>query len=166
MASKTSMIGDLSTNEKLGGSNYDMWHRKIQLLLNEREVLEHLTTTMSARATKDKENKDITSIEEYQASLVAYQEWYQKDHKACYTMLYCIHDDLIGEFEIYPTVKDVWDNIRFRYGKTSKTRLRALHLKWMTYSIDSSRSIAEHVQTIQAMLRDLKAAGVDVSERE
>jgi len=64
----------LSTNGKLDGSNYNMWRQKIQFLLNERGVLEHLTATMFVPATKDKDNKDITSTEEYQASLVSYQE--------------------------------------------------------------------------------------------
>jgi len=29
MAPNASMIGDLSTDEDLDGSNYDMWHQKI-----------------------------------------------------------------------------------------------------------------------------------------
>lgn len=37
------MIGELSTSQKLDGSNYDMWKQKIQYLLNERDLLEHLT---------------------------------------------------------------------------------------------------------------------------
>ena len=53
-------------------------------------MFEHLTPTMSVPATKDKDNKDITSTEEYQASLVAYQEWCKKDCKVRYTMLYCM----------------------------------------------------------------------------
>jgi len=44
-------------------------------------------------------------------------------------------------------------------------RFRALHLKWMTYTIDSNQSITKHVWTLHAMLQDLKAAGVDISER-
>lgn len=40
------MIGDLSTNEKLDRSNYDIWHRKIRYLLNEREVLETLSSVV------------------------------------------------------------------------------------------------------------------------
>jgi len=137
MPPKTSMIGALSTDEKLDGSNYDMWHRKIQFLLDNREVLEPLSVTISAPATKNKDDKDITSTEEYKASLAVYQAWCKKDRKACYTMLYCMHDDLIGEFENYPTAKEMWDNIHSRYGQTSETRLRALHPKWMTYTIDS-----------------------------
>ena len=77
-----------------------------------------------------------------------------------------MHDDLTGEFENYSTAKEMWENIHFRYDQTSDTTLRALHPNWMTYTIGLSRSITEHVRTLQAMLRDLKAAGVDISERE
>jgi len=37
-----------------------------------------------------------------------------------------MHEDLIDEFDIYPTTKEMWDNIRLRYGQISKTRLCAL----------------------------------------
>jgi len=37
-----------------------------------------------------------------------------------------MHDDLTDEFEIYPTAKEMWDNIRSRYSQTSETRLCAL----------------------------------------
>ena len=90
----------------------------------------------------------------------------QKDRKARYTMLYYMHDDLIGEFENYPTVKELWDNIHYRYGQTFEMRLHALHLKWMIYTIHSSGSITEYVLTLQAMLRDMKVASVDISKRE
>ena len=68
------MFGDLFTNGKLDGTNYDMWHQKIRFLLDECEVLVHPTATIYVPAYKDKDNKDITSIKEYQASLVEYQE--------------------------------------------------------------------------------------------
>jgi len=37
-----------------------------------------------------------------------------------------MYDDLLNEFENYPTAKEMWDNIRLRYGQASKTRLYAL----------------------------------------
>ena len=46
MATK-SAVANLTKGEKLEGINYDMWHRKIQYLLNEQEVLENLTSSMS-----------------------------------------------------------------------------------------------------------------------
>ena len=42
MATKN-VVANLTKGEKLDGTNYDMWHRKIQYLLNEQEVLETLT---------------------------------------------------------------------------------------------------------------------------
>ena len=36
----------------------------------------------------------------------------------------------------------------------------------MQYTIDSNRSIPEHLRTMSAMVRDLKAAGQEVSEQE
>ena len=45
MATKNVVV-DLTKGEKLDGTNYDMWHRKIQYLLNEQEVLETLTNVM------------------------------------------------------------------------------------------------------------------------
>ena len=103
---------------------------------------------------------------QYQESVEAYQDWSNKDRKACFTMLYCMHDDLIGEFEACPTAKDMWERLKVRFGQTSTTRLRTLHLKWMQYEMDSTRTRAEHLRTMSAMVRDLKAAGREISEEE
>ena len=40
------VVVDLTKGEKLDGTNYDMWHRKIQYQLNEQKVLETLTNVM------------------------------------------------------------------------------------------------------------------------
>ena len=45
MATKN-VVSDLTKGKKLDGINYDMWHRKIQYLLNEQEVLETLSHCM------------------------------------------------------------------------------------------------------------------------
>jgi len=110
------MFGVLFTNGQLDGSNYDMWSWKIGFLLNGNDVFELLTTTMCVPTTKDKDNKDITSTNEYRPCLVAYQEWCKKDRKVRHTMLYCMHDNLIDEFEIYLVAKEMWDNTHLRYG--------------------------------------------------
>jgi len=98
--------------KKLDGSNYDMWKRKIQYLLNERDLLEHLTVAKLSSSDKDKDGKSIdTCIVQYQENLQAYQDWSNKDRRARFTMLYFMHNDLIGEFEICPTAKDMWDQL-------------------------------------------------------
>ena len=81
-------------------------------------------------------------------------------------MLYFMHDDLIGEFELCPTAKDMWDQLKIRFGQTSETRLRTLQLKWIQYQMDSSRTMTEHLRIMSGIIRDLKAAGKEISEGE
>ena len=45
MATKN-VVADLTKGEKLVGTNYDIWHRKIQYLLNEQELLEPLEASI------------------------------------------------------------------------------------------------------------------------
>ena len=40
------VVADLTRGGKLTGNNYDIWHRKIQYLLNKQELLETLSSKM------------------------------------------------------------------------------------------------------------------------
>ena len=98
MVANRAMINELSTSQKLDESNYDMWKRKIQFLLNERDLLEHLTVAKFPPSDTNKDGKPIhTSSVQYQESLQAYQGWSKKDRRARFTTLYFMHDDLIGD---------------------------------------------------------------------
>ena len=90
MASK-GIVADLNKEEKLDGENYNIWHYKIQYMLNEQEVLKTLTHSLS--------KPDEGSIEQHQRDLAAYESWRKKDLCACFTILSSMHNDLIGEFE-------------------------------------------------------------------
>ena len=90
MASK-GMVADLNKMKKLDGDNYDIWHRKIQYVLNEQEVFETLTHSLSAPEQGD--------TEQHTRDLAAFESWRKKDRCARFSM----HNDLIGEFEEYPT---------------------------------------------------------------
>ena len=90
MASK-GIVANLNKEEKLDGENYNIWHRKIQYVLNEQEVLETLAHSLS--------KPDEGSTEQHQRDLAAYESWRKKDLCACFTMLSSMHNDLISEFE-------------------------------------------------------------------
>ena len=81
-------------------------------------------------------------------------------------MLCFMHDNLIGEFELRPTAKDMWDQLKVRFGQTSETRLRTLQLKWIQYQMDSSHTMTEHLRIMSGIIRDLKAAGKEISKGE
>ena len=46
MAAKN-VVADLTRDDKLIGNNYVIWHRKIQYLFNEQELLETLSSNMT-----------------------------------------------------------------------------------------------------------------------
>lgn len=159
------MIGCMQFDDKLDGSNYDVWHLKVQFYLNNDDMLDHLTSSMVHPTEKDEQGRDITGTEQYKENLKICQAWFQRDRSDCYTMLSRMRDDLLGVFERFCTAKDMWMQLKVRFRQTSATRLRTLQLKWMQYTIDSSRSISKHLRTMSAMVRDLKVAGQEVSEQ-
>ena len=121
MASK-GIIADLNKWEKLDGKNYNIWHRKIQYVLNEQEVLEILTHSLS------KPNE--RSTEQHQRDLTTYESWCKKDLYVHFTMLSSMHNNLIGEFEQYTTTQDMWKALKLRYKGTLAIRLRGLTMKF------------------------------------
>nr|CAD1825953.1 unnamed protein product [Ananas comosus var. bracteatus] len=155
MTSKN-IIADLTRGDKLDGKNYDIWHRKMQYLLNEQGVLEtlYVKRVLLAEGTASKHEKEI------------YNKWIKEDRTARYTMLSAMQDDLIGQFEIFETAKDMWDNLKITFGQTSSTRLRALNLKFLQYIKDPKHSMAEHLRVMSAMIRDLKTAGNELTDEQ
>lgn len=83
----------------------------------------------------------------------------------CFTMLNDMHDNLIGEYENSPAAKEIWEQLKFAFGGTSTTRLRALVLKIETYK-DSGNSMTEHLRVISNMNRELKAARNNLIEEQ
>jgi hypothetical protein len=150
MAAKN-VVADLTRGDKLTGNNYDIWHRKIQYLLNEQELLE----TLSSKMTRPEDGNTA----QHRRDLEAYQSWFKKDRSTCFTMLSSMHDDLIGEYEIFQNAKDMWDQLKFDFGGTSTTRLRSLVLKFEVYRKDPKHTMTEHLRMMSGMIRDLKAAG-------
>ena len=70
-------------------------------------MLDLLTFSMIRPVDKDEQGRDITATEQYQENLKAYQAWLKRDHSTSYTLLSCMQDGLLGEFECFPTAKDM-----------------------------------------------------------
>ena len=87
------IVAELNKGKKLDGENYNIWHCKIQHVLNEQEVMETLTYLLS--------KPDKGSTKQHQRDLAAYESWCKKDLCVRFTMLSSMHNDLIGEFEQY-----------------------------------------------------------------
>uniref|UniRef100_A0A2N9HH17 Integrase catalytic domain-containing protein n=1 Tax=Fagus sylvatica TaxID=28930 RepID=A0A2N9HH17_FAGSY len=150
MAAKN-VVADLTRGEKLTGNNYDIWHRKIQYLLNEQELLE----TLSSKMTRPEDGNTA----QHRRDLEAYQSWFKKDRSTRFTMLSSIHDDLIREYEAFQNAKDMWDQLKFDCGGTSITRLRSLVLKFEVYRKDPKHTMTEHLRIMSGMICGLKVVG-------
>ena len=147
LASK-GIVADLNKGEKLDGENHNIWHYKIQYVLNEQEVLETLTHSLS--------KPDEGSTEQHQHDLVTYESWCKKYLCVHFTMLSNMHNDLIGEFEQYTTAQYMWKALKLRYGKTSATRLRGLTTKFDSYKMRSEHTMKRHLRAISSMIQELK----------
>jgi hypothetical protein len=157
MASKT-VVAYLNRGKKLDGENYDIWHRKIQYLLDELEVLETLTNSM--------EEPEQGNSAQNHKDLKAYQSWCKKDRCAHFTMLSSMHNNLIGEFESYGTTQDMWIALKKKFRGTTVTRLHALTLKFDTFKMQRGDSMQEHLRKMSTMVRELKAAGNNLTDEQ
>ncbi|KAK4426840.1 hypothetical protein Salat_1452700 [Sesamum alatum] len=100
-------FSDLHGSAKLDGQNYAMWHRKIQYFLHPKKILEHLTTSMPEPVEPENEQ-----TAQYRRELDAYNKWRDQDLSARFTMLSCMHDNLIREYEKYSTAKELWEVLK------------------------------------------------------
>ena len=157
MASK-GIVADLNKGEKLDGENYNIWHHKIQYVLNEQEVLETLTHSLG------KPNEGST--EQHQRDLAANESWHKNDLCMRFTMLSSMHNDLIGKFEQYTTVQDMWKALKLRYEGTSATILHGLTMKFDSYKMHSEHMMKQHLRAMSSMIRKLKSAGNNLTDKQ
>ena len=64
------IVAELNKGEKLNGDNFDVWHRRVQYILEEQEYLETLHHTMS--------EPEYGDTPHHQKNLEAYQAWKKK----------------------------------------------------------------------------------------
>ena len=91
MAATKSIIADLNQGEKLNEKNYDVWHRKIQYVLEEQDMLKTITQPMA-----ELEQGNIT---QHRRDMEAYQAYKRKDRVAHILLLSSMRNDIMLCFE-------------------------------------------------------------------
>jgi chromosome condensin MukBEF ATPase and DNA-binding subunit MukB len=81
-------------------------------------------------------------------------------------MLSSMHNDLIGGFESYGTAQDMWIALKAKFGGTMVTQLRTLTLKFDTFRMQRCDSMQEHLRKMSAIVRELKAAGNNLTDEQ
>ena len=91
MAATRSIVADLNQGDKLNDKNYDVWHYKIQLLLEEQDMLE---ITMQPMV-----EPEHGTTAQHRQDMKAYQAYKHKDRVACILILSSMRNDLMLRFE-------------------------------------------------------------------
>ena len=86
-----SIIVDLNQEDKLNDKNYDVWHHKIQYLLEDQDMLETITQPMV-------ESKHGNTTQ-HMRDTKAYQAYKRKDRVAHILMLSSMRNDLMLHME-------------------------------------------------------------------
>ncbi|MBW0583023.1 hypothetical protein O181_122738 [Austropuccinia psidii MF-1] len=152
MASATkSIVAELNKGEKLNGDNYEIWHMKIQYVLEEQEALEALNLTMvepeegtTAQHKRDKE---------------AFSAWKRKNSLARITLLSSMENDVMREFKRFENAKEMWEALAARFGHISVTRLRQLTIRFDSYKKPHGQTMKQHLRKMSNMINELKDAG-------
>jgi hypothetical protein len=152
------IVAYLNKGEKLDGENYGIWHRKIQYVMNEQEVFETLSHSLTEPMQEDTEQ----NIRDF----AAFENWHKKDLFVHFTMLSSMHNDLIGEFKVYPTAQGMWEALKLKYGGTSTTRLCGLTMRFDSYKMCSDHTMKLHLRVMSSMIRELKAAKNQLTDEQ
>ena len=121
MAATRSIVADLNQGDKLNDKNYDVWHHKIQYLLEEQDMLETITQPMVEleHGTTNQHKRDMEAYPAYKIT----------DRVASILMLSSMRNDLMLCFENNRSTMAIQDAVKIQVGGTSTTRLHQLTLK-------------------------------------
>ena len=90
MAATKSIITNLNQRDKLNEKNYDVWHRKIQYVLEEQEMVETITLPMV--------ESEHGNIVQHIREMEAYQTYKHKDRMARILLLNSMRIDIMLHF--------------------------------------------------------------------
>ena len=66
-------ISSMPVNEKLDGTDYDIWSLKVQFNLNNGDMVEFLRASLFAPAERDEHGNDVIASEQCKKKLKVYQ---------------------------------------------------------------------------------------------
>ena len=87
MAAIKSIIADLNQGDKLNEKNYDVWHRKIQYVLEEQNMLETITQLMA--------ELEQGNTAQHRRDMDAYQAYKRKDRVARILLFSSMKNDIM-----------------------------------------------------------------------
>uniref|UniRef100_A0A2N9IQ42 Integrase catalytic domain-containing protein n=1 Tax=Fagus sylvatica TaxID=28930 RepID=A0A2N9IQ42_FAGSY len=146
MAAKN-VVADLTRGDKLTGNNYDIWHRKIQYLLNEQELLE----TLSSKMTRPEDGNTAQHRREYETFQNVKDMWDQLKFDFSGTSTTRLRS-LVLKFEVYR--KDP------KHTMTEHLRM----MSGMIRDLKAAGNVLTDEQQVQAVIRSLPDSWISMKQ--
>lgn len=105
MASKQ-IIAGLNNGNKFDGDNYDVWHRKVLMVLGEQEVEETLLS---------KETKPTGNDENNPEKVAAYENRRKKNRIARITLLSSMNNEFLFEYGQYTIAHEILEALKTNF---------------------------------------------------
>ena len=80
----------------------------------------------------------------------------QKNSLARITLLSCMQDDLMIEYEVYQTSHEMWETLKEKYDGLSATKLRGLVMKFGNYKMRLNHTMKQHPKEMKRIIKELK----------
>ena len=148
----------MNQGEKLNEKNYDVWHRKIQYVMEEQDMLETITQPMV--------ELEQGNTAQHSRDMEEYQVYKRKDLIALILLLSSMRNDIMMRFERHRSAQAVWDAVKVQYGGTSTIRLRQLTLKFDGYKKCQNHMMRQHLTIMSNMISELRDVGNEMTDEQ
>lgn len=159
MASNSVFAELLKSNNKLDGSNFTVWKRKIMFLLTA-ENIEYVVMTSAPVKPADDASDD--EKENYAEELGA---WTKDNKKARIFILGSMTDSLAGEYESETSASKIFRRLEQDFGEVSLIKVLSLLNRFLSSKMGDNTSINEHLNKMSVLVEDLKNAGYPFNEQ-
>lgn len=127
----------------LTGSNFNIWRKRVELILDANEMLFVLEDGLH-----------------HQLSAESQLAWRKLDKKAKVVISNGIPDEFFGVIEDKKTAKDMMDALFKYFNDDSLAQQSALKRELFELKMDESKGLKEHFSVFEELVRKLKASGV------
>ena len=77
----------------------------------------------------------------------------KKNSLARITLLSCMQDNLLIDYEVYQIAHEMWETLKENYGGLSTTKLRKLVMKFGNYKMRLNYTMKQHIREMKRMIR-------------
>ncbi|PIA46018.1 hypothetical protein AQUCO_01600350v1 [Aquilegia coerulea] len=154
MASKA-VSNELSKTERLNGTNFSTWKRRIKHILFQDKIQYVLDVPMP---TEPPANAGA-------AARRTYERFIDDDKTVKSTMLTFMDPDLEIIYEGQPTARDMFEAVTQAYGGQSETYIQLLIEKFNTSRMKDTDSVIDHCSRMTVIAKELASTGHPIPDK-